>query len=183
MEPTQIENGKVLNMSPANLGTALKEAASFSQLFSDVCTIFAMRERSRAKVTVNTLKRAVEEAKLLYSKEDCRKVLTILAKYGIGRPVKDARGQIKAIVDIKYTLQSIGLTAIGNEGNLKPFHPRVKQVSVPVVQKQESAAPVETKLRKASPPVSNITITIGDKKIDINLTPEQILELMASIIK
>lgn len=178
----QLEAQKNMNLSIKSLATSIRALAETNRMFSDICTIFAMRERSRSQVTVNTLLRAVEEAKMKYNKQDCRKVLEILASYNIGLLVKDTKGRVRALINIKYTLQSLGLAAVGSNLNLKPFIARSNQAELPVeatklVEKHNNSKPNQPKM------VAKVVMSNGNETISIPLTNEQFMNFMADLTK
>lgn len=179
---------ETVKSSPSNIAKALKQEANTNKPFADVCTVFAMRERTRSQVTVNNLQVVMESNKFNLDKNQCRQILEIFAKIGIGRLIKDSKGQTRALVDIKQTLQSIGLTAMGDTLNLKPFRPQAKYTELlPEPQKRAPDMKQERrKVERRTPtelnPNMKLSGVVGDKYLDIPLTPEEFQDFLMNIL-
>lgn len=98
----------------------LRERAKADPVFSAVCHRFAIRERARAQVTIASLRLTLGREGFHYPTAKYASVLTFLAGLGIGT-LKTSGGKVEALVDIKITLQSIGLAAIAKADQLDAF--------------------------------------------------------------
>lgn len=105
--------------------TLLRNEAKTNKKFNAVCTIFAVRQRTRAQVTA----RALTQAMLLegftdFTIDDAAKVINFLGSLeGLGTIVNGRKKENKslALVNIKYTLQSVGATALGEKAHVELF--------------------------------------------------------------
>lgn len=113
-----------------NLVDSLKDKASKSPAFSAMCTVFAIRERTRQQITMSSLIISMLREGFKYSRSEYEDALRFMSDLGLGTLVKDSKGKVRALKDIKTTLQSIGTAAI-SEGKLKNFHPKVNFMKIP----------------------------------------------------
>lgn len=104
----------------------LKKEADKDTVFKDVAHVFAQRKRARRQVTVTSLAARMAKEGFDYSKSEYARVLKRLSDLGLGSLQQDARGRIKALKDIKISLQSIGAAAVGSSKNLVNRTDRIK---------------------------------------------------------
>lgn len=104
----------------------LKKEADKDEAFKDVSHVFASRKRARRQVTVASLANRMAKEGFGHSRTDYARVLRRLADLGFGSLQKDAKGNIKALKDIRISLQSIGAAAVGEAQKLINARQRVK---------------------------------------------------------
>lgn len=92
---------------------ALRTEAQTNKVFASVMLVFAVRERARYQVTIPALKYRMQKEGYNFTVEQLAKVLSFLASLSIGKLSFDAGGKVKALIDIKLTLQSVGQAAMG----------------------------------------------------------------------
>ncbi len=117
----------------------LKTETSKDPVTSAVLHVFAARERARAQVTIPALVARMKEEGFLYAPGEYGKVLKLLASLGVGRLDTDSSGKVRALKDVKVTLQSIGMAALGQATVIEPISTRNKFQRIPVVH----AAPIK----------------------------------------
>lgn len=108
--------------------TVLREVASRSKLAASVFYLFALRERSRSRLTVRNLMLKMKAEGFIFDKTDYLQFFNLLAECNIGHLERSSRGHLKALTDINFTLQSIGKVAVGKAEHLETFETRaIKQ--------------------------------------------------------
>lgn len=167
---------------------ALREEAKFNGDFAAVAKVFSNRERSRAQVTVNTLKAAMAAEQWNLTTEAAQHIIKFLADLKLGTLHKDTKGRIRGLINIKYTLQSIGKAAIvPMENALSTFKHRTKQASLPTAP-MKTPPPVQRPAPKLIKTRSQLTNTFGVKlnfqgeEVDINLTPGEFKSFLQRIL-
>lgn len=164
-----------------NIATELKKEADKNKVFNDVCAVFALRERARSQVTVNALKAAMEKNGFTYAKDDYKDVIARLARLGVGKLNKDSKGRVRGLTDVKYTLQSIGLTAVGEKLNLAPFNARNKFTKLPDIQ--ESPTEIREAAVKTKQPDTALVSKVNGKTIHIPLTQDQFTAFLSELLE
>ena len=109
---------QVQAQTSTNIVTVLRQEAARSKVFNNVCRLFANRQRSRAQVTIHSLHASMHKQGLVYTKQELMEVLRFLADLGVGRLDLNRNNKIRALKDIKITLQSIGETALSKSSHL-----------------------------------------------------------------
>lgn len=115
-----------------DLVAKLKQEADSNAAFKAVCTVFAVRERARQQVTVNSLARVMNREGFEFTKDDYKTVLARLAEFGVGRLDRAPNGRLRALKGINVKLQSIGKAAVDG-GALTPFKPQVRFKELPTI--------------------------------------------------
>lgn len=146
---------------------ALREQAKENQAFNAMCHIFALRERTRQQITLNNLALSMSKEGFIFTKDQYARCLIFFASLGIGKLDYDINGNLRALKNIKLTLQSIGLAAVSKKENLDNFKPQAKFTKLPVpsvVLKQKKTTEVVPSSPPSSPlPLlsSNTTTTVA----------------------
>lgn len=109
---------RIETSQPQDLVTKLRNQASKDKAFNAVCHIFAMRERSRAQVTLSSLMATMLREGFSFDRKQYVEVLKFLASVGLGRLDAEKNGRVKALKDIKVTLKSVGLAAVSKQDAL-----------------------------------------------------------------
>lgn len=104
-----------------NLVSMLRQEAEKNKVFNSVCHVFAMRERTRQQVTIQSLQITMEKEKFTFTKPQLEGVLKFMATLGIGTLEYDRHGSVRALKNIRVTLQSIGLAALSRKESLDKF--------------------------------------------------------------
>lgn len=104
-----------------------------------VLTMFGARERARDRVTLHALTQRMKDEGFVYDQASYIKVLKLLAKLGLGKLDIDPAGRVRALREVKVTLQSIGQAAVGQESSIQEWNQRNKFREIPVIE----AAPVK----------------------------------------
>lgn len=171
----------------------LKNEALINPTFNAVCHVFAVRQRTRYKVTVSTLMAAMKSEGFNFSKEQYIGVLKFLNTLGLGQLTVDSKKRVRSLDHIKVTLQSIGKTALGQGEKVKrqtPTHRYTQLIgsAIPADPKRETpikrAKPV-TAARKVTYPVF-VTAVIDGRMVSFPLrevTPEDLGDLLVSAKK
>lgn len=176
-------------LSPKQMIEALRAEAARSQVFNAVCHIFAIRERARQQVTLGRLRIRMAQEGYNYSRNDYEQVLRFLASIGIGVLDFDSKKNLRSLVAIKTTLQSIGAAAVGKGDSLERFTPAAEFSDLPV--KAPSAPSVSTPapmkpLVSEEYPVS-LTIIVEGLKMSFNLpkglTMKELSKLLSDVYK
>ncbi len=165
--------------------TQLQAAAKTSPVFNAVCYIFAIRERARQQVMVNTLQARMAKEGFNYNLDELMGVLKTLAGLGLGRLHHDSKGKILGLKEIKHTLQSIGLAAISKSDSIQNFRPSTSFAKLPVAEASTAKvqAVVAAPLRRPLPVV--MTVTIDGKPVVFEaphgISPEDLASLLSRL--
>lgn len=98
----------------------LRIRANESKVFNVLCHVFALRERTRGQITIQSLSSKMKKEGFNFTKDEYRNELRFLASIGIGTLETSRRGTITALKNIKITLQSIGQAAVDSKNKIKP---------------------------------------------------------------
>lgn len=155
---------------------ALRTEVKNDKVFSDVCQMFAERQRSRHQVTVKSLSLRMHYLYgVKHTDNDYRKVLTTLATLGFGRVENDRAGRLRALKDVKTTLNSIGKVAIGKTESLEEQNKSTKNKYVRMTE-IATTQPTRTSNK------IGLTIMINTKPVSIplpdDIKPEEMAELI-----
>jgi hypothetical protein len=102
----------------------LKQTAEKNRTAQDVFHFWAMRERTRNVVTVEALASRMKKEGFDHAPSDYAAFLRQLSNLGLGKLDISPTGKVKALKDIKLTLQSIGAAAVSGKSKLTGFYPR-----------------------------------------------------------
>ena len=157
----------VLRRNPKDVVAQLRERAQKDPVFNAVCTRFAIRERARAQVTIASLRLTMGREGFHYPTAKYESILSFLASLGIGKLQKE-NGKIKALVEVKTTLQSIGAAALNSAQSLQAFSPGNTFEPLPLTT---SVKPTQKDVTLNKPRLHNaiLTVTINDKEIEFPL--------------
>jgi hypothetical protein len=181
----------------------LTNEAKVNPVWNAVAHVFALRERARSQVTVTALEQRMKDEGFEFGREDYENVLKLLASVGVGKLVRDTKGRINALVDIKVTLQSIGKVAAGAAtevmgfqrkrrfGKLAGARRRAKRKGGPLTMLRQPAPKLEDRRPGREPrpyqtPGARVVLTviIGEKPVNIpipaELTADEIAKLIGS---
>lgn len=133
----------------SDLVKKLREYTAASEAFAAVCHVFAQRERARSQVTVGALMLRMEHAGFHFKRAQYEEVLKTLAALGVGR-LEAKNNKVKALRDIRLTLQSVGQVAVGKQEAPDIFNRRNKYTNLPAARqgtkpsqgKQETKYPI-----------------------------------------
>ncbi len=191
-----------MQMNKSEIIQTLRNEAKTDKATEAAFQVCAVRNRARNRVTVDGLiQRMHIEGFTDYDETDAVRFLEILTRTGFGRLEKDAKGHVKALTDIKVTLQSIGRVACGEEVDLDKFKKRNRYVKLAEVPKAAmlatpaKPAPKTVAVPKLAPkalvrPVApprratvGLTFHVGAREIKLplsdDLTPEEIAMIVA----
>lgn len=104
----------------------LKKTATKSKVANDVFHAWALRERTRNVVTVEALAQRMKKEGYEYPNHEYAALLRQLSQIGLGKLETSATGKVKALTDVRLTLQSIGQAAVGDDKSLTGWRPRNK---------------------------------------------------------
>lgn len=117
---------------------SLRTKAQASPAFSAMCRWFAERERTRQQITMANLVIAMAKEGKTFSKDEYIDALKFMADLGLGH-LEVRKGKVKALINIKTTLQSIGQAAIAQRDRLDPFRPKTIFTKLPpIVEKPQT---------------------------------------------
>lgn len=164
---------------------SLKQMAT-KKVANDVFHAWALRDRTRQVVTVEALAQRMKKEGYDYPQHEYAAILRQLSNMGLGRLETGAGGKVRALKDVRLTLQSIGRAAVG-DAPLKGWHARNRFGHL--VTSTDSAP--EIVQEKAVEPSSTINVgvtlmvTINDKSVGIqipdNLTVAEVSALVAKL--
>lgn len=123
MEKTIVN--QVSHTKPTDVVQALKAKAIEDEAFKAVCYKFGFRVRSRNQITVRTLMLTMQKDGFNFPLSKYQEILQFLSFCDIGKLVTDRKGVVRALIDIRLTLQSIGKAAL-EDATLKPFRQAYK---------------------------------------------------------
>lgn len=188
----------VKKVSMQTIETLRKECQA-NKVFDAVCHVFALRKRTRSRVSVLGLQQAMEAEGFGYTREDYRRVLAFLASQGIGTLQKSRQGTIRSLEGIDITLQSLGKAAVTKEGELKPKAPKARKYSDIkadaekihtqdfLLDPKQKSIPKPLPIRKPSPYPSFLTVLIEGKPVVFtgpqDLTPETLADFLVDFRK
>lgn len=153
---------------------ALRNYAAKDKVFNAVATAFAMRERTRNIITIQRLIKTMKDHGFDFTREQYREVLAYLAHIGLGKLVKK-NGKVRALTDIKYTLMSVGKTALGQKAILdraKMSHHYTQLVSIP-----KPAGPIKHILQLSKDQTNPLqSVSVSNTGIVFQFNPKSNLE-------
>lgn len=100
------------SQAPNTLSAKLRQEAAKSQTFASICHMFAQRERSRHQVMVGSLMAAMKKEGFDFTRFQYIDALKTMANLGLGTLKKSRNNRIQGLIEVKYTLQSIGEAAV-----------------------------------------------------------------------
>lgn len=152
--------------NPKAVVEQLRSEAAKNPVFSAVAHLFVSRDRTRQQITLSNLRISMGREGFHYTKEEYTQVLKFMANLGLGRLDFDSENNIRALKDIKITLQSIGYAALGKEDKLVKFVPAPMFQELPVTkQVQKVIAPPAPKPEAPSYPTKLIVNIDGHEAI------------------
>lgn len=159
----------------------IRTAANTDRLLSAVCLLWSKRIRARNQVTVTRLATSLEENGFHFTKDEIRSLLQKLADLGLGKLHKNTRGKVLSLVDIRYTLQSVGKAVVAKETNLAIFSVANKFRKLPEI---ETVTPAPKKEPVVTTDKYNISITgnINGRQIKVPLTNEEFSSFMTNLL-
>lgn len=191
------QNYRQTAVKSQDLISKLRDQAKKDQAFSAVCAVFALRERTRQQVTMHTLKDTMQKKGFNFSDEQLSTVLSFLAANGIGKIDSSPKGKVKALKDIKITLQSIGKAALNGDNKISPFKVATRYDALntaPPAQQPASVvkaplkAPQSTPTVKTGPRTFKIAVTIDmlgtqvTLPIPTALAPDELSSLLTKLL-
>lgn len=166
-------------MSQNEMIEVLKQEAAKNETFKTVCLMWAFRERARSQVTVTALSARMKKEGFDFPKSRYRDILKFLAGAGLGKLDTAPNGDIRALKEIKVSLQSLGKSVCSGSKDLKNIQKRNKYQKVAVPRQPSGAAVV------ARPQSTSVVLTfvINGKAINVSvpqgLTPIEIGTLVS----
>ncbi len=136
---TQVQ--KQVKEAQVNRIDKLRKEAKQNEVFRSVCMVFAERQRARSQVTMHNLITVMKHKGYNYSREELVQVLKFLAHLGLGKPEYSRRHKLRAIKDIKVTLQSIGQVAIDKASTLSNWQSHIQYTKIAPWPKEEKKEP------------------------------------------
>lgn len=185
MEQTQVSNNTqeavTIDMY-SEITEKLRTEAKNRPAFNAVAHMFIKRERSRGHITLGALIRTMTKLDFNFSKEEYSEVLAFLGRIGVGVVDTDAKGRLRSLKEIRFTLQSIGMVATSKRKALLETH-GVRSVALA----SPSAAPKpEIKVLPVDKPSVAIKLQVtmdGDThtsfEVPNKITPNQLIALLA----
>lgn len=160
--------------------TVLREVASRSKLAASVFYLFALRERSRSRLTVRNLMLRMKAEGFNFDKADYLQFFNLLAECNIGHIERSSRGQLKALRDINFTLQSVGKVAVGKAERLETFKSRTHKRAGPQPVPFRPGLTVQKPLSKEV--LVRLMVTVDKKPWILDLPKDYTEEDIAKII-
>lgn len=132
---------EVSQKSAAQITQALKQGASANKNINNVCLVFAMRERTRFQVTVGSLRLAMAQEGYMMTVKDIEEVLIFFASVGIGKLHYNNKKRLTGLVEVKWTLQSIGRAALGEAVSVARAERQRRYANLPGTMQQKTGVP------------------------------------------
>lgn len=132
---------EIKRIGSKNLVGQLRDRANKSPTFKNMAHVFAIRERTRQQISLNTLFMSMTKEGFKFSKADYARELEFLASVGIGRIDRDTKGRLRSLNGITVTLQSIGLASVSNKDKLEKFTPAIQFTKLPEILETPPASP------------------------------------------
>lgn len=174
-------------MNSTQVVETLRKEAATNSAFNAVCHVFALRQRARHQVTIQSLHYRMLKEGFSYPKTSYQQIIKMLGDLGFGAVKYDKRGEPIGIFGVNNTLQSIGKAALGGESKLKGYKQRHRYSDLPAVLNPTKKVEPKKTPPKASDtttrvyPVS-LTVVIAGKpvnfRIPTNITAEEIQALV-----
>ncbi len=152
-----------------NIIRAIADRAKTSDVFNAMCHVFALRERTRQQITVSSLTLKMEKEGFKYTAKDYARELQFLADLGLGK-MELKNGVPKVLSKITVNLQSIGKIAFGQAADLELNY--IQKRKLPVVKQQTAIA------EPRKPRGQTAILQIGDRKLTLNLSSDELLQLI-----
>lgn len=160
--------------------SVLREIAGKSKLASAVFYLFALRERARSRLTVRNLMLRMKAEGFKFDKSDYHQFFNLLADLQIGHIERGQRGQLKALRDINFTLQSVGKAAVGKTDHLTTFRSR-GNTKARVVKPQQAFRPGLT-VKPVTKTDIKIMVTVNDRPWYLDVPKDYTEQDIAKII-
>ena len=162
------------------IADALKKAASTNKDIYNVCLVFAMRERTRFEVNVQSLRATMSLEGYEMTVKQIEDVLIFFASLGIGKLNYDQKKRLKGLTEVRWTLQSIGQVSLGNVAGIKRSVQQRKFDKLPTESATEQVPVI-----RSNPPKHQVSLLAkingNELNFPLELTSEALLELMAKI--
>lgn len=138
----QANTEKDLNVkrNPAAVVERLKKEAVDNPIFSALCHFLGSRDRTRSQMTIAAVRLSMAREGYHFQRVDYERIFKFLANLGIGTLEFDKGAQLQALVNINYTLQSVGMVAVTDALKLEAFTPSAPP-KAPAVRQTTVAKP------------------------------------------
>lgn len=187
---------EVLPKNHTQVAEALRKGAATNKAVHAMCLVFAVRERTRFQVNVGPVRLTLAQEGYHFSIKEIEDALTFFASLGVGKLHFDNKKRIKGLVEIRWTLQSIGKAALGEAATVARADRQRRYANLPGTMQQKTQEPVAAAPAplKAAPPVEPalptkhqvfLTATIGGREVQfplpMRLTSDELVELIAEL--
>lgn len=175
--------------APKEIVNRLKIKAGHDAAFNAMCYVFAMRERTRSQISLNSLCFTMAREKFNFTKAQYAKGLEFMALLGLGKLMYDNKDRLLMLKDIKVTLQSIGQAALDKKPSLERFHKMPEFVDLPVVKPQAETPVAKPQVKEAvlisEEPYLDVKLS-GQSyrfKLPKNISERDILDMLSTLYK
>lgn len=127
-------------LTPSQVIARIRAEAETNACFNAICHVFAIRERARQQVTLDSLAVRMKTEGYKFERKDYGRALSFLALMGIGYIEHDKENNVVALKNIRTTLQSIGQVGVGDKKVLKTFQPDIEFKDLPLPKIERVAA-------------------------------------------
>ncbi len=147
--------------SQPTVSNRLRDEAARNPVFSAVAHAFALRQRARQQITMARLKVAMASEGYEFTRVQLEQVLKFLASQNLGTLDYGPKGRVRALKNIKVTLQSIGLAAVAGKQSFERLRVPSKFIKLPETKEVSTADVFAT---PAPPPTHKVPpFTPADK--------------------
>lgn len=170
---------------------SLRTEAKSNKVADCVFTVFTDRKRTRNVLTVNGLYQRMKAKNFDFSMHEYGEVLKFLSSLGLGTLELSKKGRVRALKDIKFTLQSIGQNALNGENGFEVASRKTHYSKMPMKALQERV--IKSVKALAEEPIiqalshKEITIAISGKdwKVSVpsNADEKELVKLINALIK
>lgn len=154
--------------------TNLKKEAQSNPIAGDVLKMFAERKRARHVVTLGALEQRMKKEGFSHNRDEYASVLKFLASQGFGHLETDKKGRVKALKEVKMTLQSIGQAAVGKQMSLAALKQRNKfnQLQARTSALSATADIIKPKTGNGTGFPVSITVVVNGKPVNLRVPKE-----------
>lgn len=160
----------------------LKVEAKNNPTTDAVLHVWALRRRARQTVTLGALKQRMKAEGFNYDSAKYAEVLSLMAKLGFGRLVTDPKGRVRALTDVKVTLQSIGAAVCGSGQRLSDYKRRNRFRNLPATPVASEPPKALPTIRPLTAPQVSLSINLNGKLVNIQVPSNMSAEEVAALV-
>ncbi len=184
-------------MNQSEVIETLRKKAGVDPVANAVFHMWAVRQRTAPSISIMSLVYRMKKEGFKFHKQQYAELLEFLASVGLGRLERSSKGRVKALKDIRFTLQSIGSAAVSRTGTFshrknrnryQELPQRVEQAIETVVKASTAAVEEAPKAEVTKGLVKGLSLTfqVNGKPLRVHLpkdfTTEDLHELSFRVL-